>query len=89
MRSGQTLLVANAILWDFLYEFQKKRDFSKKRLQKNRKTMKDFFLKKKTKTPQMTEIQKKILEGLNKLFFWQKKKRVNFSCSKEHDGKNK
>ena len=58
------------------------RDFKK-----NRKTMKDFFLRKKH---QMTEFQKKkFLEGLNKLFFIQKKKRVNFSCSKEHDWKNK
>ena len=37
----------------------------------------------------MTEFQKnKFLEVLNKWFFCQKKK-VNWSCSKEHDWKNK
>ena len=36
MRSGQTLLVANAILWDFLYEIQKKKSFQKRDFKKKK-----------------------------------------------------
>ena len=83
MRSGQTLLVANAILWDFLYEIQKNRFFKKRFQKKIEKRWKIFWLK--TSNDRISE--KKFLEVLNKLFFCQKKKGVNFSCSKEHDWK--
>ena len=43
MRSGQTLLVANAILWDFLYEIQKNRFFKKEISKKNSKNDERFF----------------------------------------------
>ena len=68
MRSGQTLLVANSILWFFFFTKLQKIRFFEKGVSK---TMKDFFFH------EMTEFQKnKFLEGLNKSFSAKRKKSI-------------
>ena len=74
MRSGQTLLVANAILWDFLYEIQKNRFFKRDFKKKFEKQWKIFLIK----NIKWQNFIKKVLGGFKQIVFLPKEKRCQF-----------